>query len=92
MTLSFALPKGGIVGIIGPNGAGKSTLFKMISGAENADSGDVTVGETVTLSSVDQFRDSMNDNNTVFEEISEGSDIIQVGNYEVQCKSLCKPL
>ena len=85
--LSFTLPKGGIVGIIGPNGAGKSTLFKMISGAENADSGDVTVGETVTLSSVDQFRDSMNDNNSVFEEISEGSDIIQVGNYEVQSRA-----
>ncbi len=85
--LSFTLPKGGIVGIIGPNGAGKSTLFKMISGADNVDSGNVTVGETVSLSSVDQFRDSMNDSNTVFDEISEGSDLIQVGNYEVQARA-----
>lgn len=85
--LSFTLPKGGIVGIIGPNGAGKSTLFKMISGADKVDSGNVTVGETVSLSSVDQFRDSMNDSNTVFDEISEGSDLIQVGNYEVQARA-----
>lgn len=85
--LSFTLPKGGIVGIIGPNGAGKSTLFKMISGADQVDSGNVTVGETVSLSSVDQFRDSMNDSNTVFDEISEGSDLIQVGNYEVQARA-----
>lgn len=85
--LSFSLPKGGIVGIIGPNGAGKSTLFKMISGADQVDSGNVTVGETVSLSSVDQFRDNMNDSNTVFDEISEGSDLIQVGNYEVQARA-----
>ena len=85
--LSFTLPKGGIVGIIGPNGAGKSTLFKMVSGADQVDSGNVTVGDTVTLSSVDQFRDSMNDSNTVFDEISEGSDLIQVGNYEVQARA-----
>jgi ATP-binding cassette ChvD family protein len=85
--LSFTLPKGGIVGIIGPNGAGKSTLFKLLSGAEQPNAGTVTVGDTVTLSSVDQFRDNMNDNNTVFEEISEGSDVIQVGNYEVQSRA-----
>mgnify|MGYP001042003360 CR=1 FL=1 len=85
--LSFTLPKGGIVGIIGPNGAGKSTLFKLLTGKEQSEAGTVTVGDTVTLSSVDQFRDSMNDNNTVFEEISEGSDIIQVGNYEVQSRA-----
>ncbi|NVK23599.1 MAG: energy-dependent translational throttle protein EttA [Gammaproteobacteria bacterium] len=87
--LSFTMPKGSIVGIIGPNGAGKSTLFKMLSGAETPDGGQVSVGETVTLSSVDQFRDSMNDNNTVYEEISEGSDIIHVGNYEVQSRAYC---
>lgn len=85
--LSFAVPKGGIVGIIGPNGAGKSTLFKLISGAEQADGGNVIVGDTVRLSSVDQFRDSMNDNNSVYEEISEGSDIIQVGNFEVPSRA-----
>lgn len=85
--LSFTIPKGGIVGIIGPNGAGKSTLFKLLSGEEKPDSGDITVGETVSLSSVDQFRDSMDDSKTVYEEISEGSDIIQVGNYEVQSRA-----
>ena len=85
--LSFALPKGGIVGIIGPNGAGKSTLFKLLTGVEQPESGTVTVGESVTLSSVDQFRDSMNDSKTVFDEISEGSDIIQVGNYEVPARA-----
>ena len=85
--LSFSIPKGGIVGIIGPNGAGKSTLFKLLSGEEKADSGLITVGETVSLSSVDQFRDSMDDSKTVYEEISEGSDIIQVGNYEVQSRA-----
>lgn len=85
--LSFTLPKGGIVGIIGPNGAGKSTLFKLLTGAEKADGGSIDIGETVTLSSVDQFRDNMNDGKTVYEEISEGSDIIQVGNYEVQSRA-----
>jgi len=85
--LSFSMPKGSIVGIIGPNGAGKSTLFKMLSGAEKPDGGSVSVGETVSLSSVDQFRDSMNDTNTVFDEISEGSDIISVGNFEVQSRA-----
>lgn len=85
--LSFTIPKGGIVGIIGPNGAGKSTLFKLLSGEEKPDSGSITVGETVSLSSVDQFRDSMDDSKTVYEEISEGSDIIQVGNYEVQSRA-----
>lgn len=85
--LTFNVPKGGIVGIIGPNGAGKSTLFKLISGVEAPDSGQVVIGDSVTLSSVDQFRDSMNDNNTVYEEISEGSDIIQVGNFEVPSRA-----
>lgn len=69
--LSFSMPKGAIVGIIGPNGAGKSTLFKMLSGVEKPDSGTIELGDTVKLASVDQFRDSMNDKHTVFQEISE---------------------
>ncbi|CSA54914.1 ABC transporter ATP-binding protein [Vibrio cholerae] len=72
--LSFSMPKGAIVGIIGPNGAGKSTLFKMLSGVEKPDSGTIELGDTVKLASVDQFRDSMNDKHTVFQEISEGAE------------------
>lgn len=87
--LSFSIPKGAIVGIIGANGAGKSTLFKMLSGAEAPDSGSVDVGETVKLASVDQFRDDMNDKNTVFDEISEGHDIIQIGTYEINARAYC---
>ena len=87
--LSFSIPKGAIVGIIGANGAGKSTLFKMLSNAEMPDSGSVTLGETVKLASVDQFRDDMNDKNTVFQEISEGHDIIQIGNYEIPARAYC---
>ncbi|WP_448213772.1 energy-dependent translational throttle protein EttA [Colwellia sp. MEBiC06753] len=87
--LSFSIPKGAIVGIIGANGAGKSTLFKMLSGAEQPDSGSVELGETVKLASVDQFRDDMNDKNTVFQEISEGHDIIQIGNYEIPARAYC---
>lgn len=80
--LSFAIPKGAIVGIIGPNGAGKSTLFRMMSGQEQPDSGTITLGETVVLASVDQFRDSMDDKKTVFEEVADGQDILRIGNYE----------
>ena len=80
--LSFAIPKGAIVGIIGPNGAGKSTLFRMMSGQEQPDSGAITLGETVVLASVDQFRDSMDDKKTVFEEVADGQDILRIGNYE----------
>lgn len=80
--LSFAIPKGAIVGIIGPNGAGKSTLFRMMSGQEQPDSGTITLGDTVVLASVDQFRDTMNDKKTVFEEVADGQDILRIGNYE----------
>ncbi|MBC7003513.1 energy-dependent translational throttle protein EttA [Photobacterium sp. BZF1] len=87
--LSFSMPKGAIVGIIGANGAGKSTLFKMLSGTEQPDSGSIELGETVSLASVDQFRDSMNDNNTVYQEISEGADIIKINNFEIQARAYC---
>jgi len=87
--LSFSIPKGAIVGIIGANGAGKSTLFKMLSGAEQPDSGTVDLGETVKLASVDQFRDDMDAANTVFQEISEGHDIIQIGTYEIPARAYC---
>jgi sulfate-transporting ATPase len=85
--LSFSIPKGAIVGIIGPNGAGKSTLFKMISGAEQADSGDISVGDTVQLASVDQFRDSMNPKNTVWQEISNGQDMLQIGSFQIPSRA-----
>ncbi|MGX9418386.1 energy-dependent translational throttle protein EttA [Vibrio sp. RC27] len=87
--LSFSMPKGAIVGIIGANGAGKSTLFKMLSGTEQPDSGSIELGDTVKLASVEQFRDSMNDSNTVFQEISEGSDIIRINNFEIQARAYC---
>ncbi|QXO17909.1 energy-dependent translational throttle protein EttA [Vibrio ostreae] len=87
--LSFNMPKGAIVGIIGANGAGKSTLFKMLSGTEQPDSGSIEMGDTVKLASVDQFRDSMNDNNTVFQEISEGADIIKINNFEIPARAYC---
>lgn len=85
--LSFSIPKGAIVGIIGPNGAGKSTLFRMLSGIEQPDSGELVLGDTVKLSSVDQFRDDMNDKNTVWQEISEGQDIIQIGSFEINSRA-----
>jgi sulfate-transporting ATPase len=84
--LSFEVPKGAIIGIIGGNGAGKSTLFRMISGAETADSGEVELGETVVLGYVDQSRDSLRGEKTVWEEISEGNEIIQIGRYETQSR------
>ncbi|GHL31284.1 energy-dependent translational throttle protein EttA [Escherichia coli] len=85
--LSFSIPKGAIVGIIGPNGAGKSTLFRMISGQEQPDSGTITLGETVKLASVDQFRDSMDNSKTVWEEVSGGLDIMKIGNTEMPSRA-----
>jgi ATP-binding cassette ChvD family protein len=87
--LSFSMPKGAIVGIIGANGAGKSTLFKMLSGTEQPDSGSIEMGDTVKLASVDQFRDSMDDSKTVFQEISEGADIIKINNFEIPARAYC---
>ncbi|WP_375752675.1 energy-dependent translational throttle protein EttA [Vibrio sp. HN007] len=87
--LSFTMPKGAIVGIIGANGAGKSTLFKMLSGTEQPDSGSIILGDTVNLASVDQFRDSMDDSKTVFQEISEGADIIKINNFEIPARAYC---
>ncbi|UBU75343.1 energy-dependent translational throttle protein EttA [Pasteurella multocida] len=85
--LSFSIPKGAIVGIIGPNGAGKSTLFRMLSGQEQLDSGTITLGETVVLASVDQFRDAMDDKKTVWEEVSNGQDILRIGNFEIPSRA-----
>jgi len=84
--LSFSLPKGGIVGIIGPNGAGKTTLFRMLAGKEQPDSGEVRVGPTVQLAYVDQSRDALNGDRTVWEEISGGLDMIRVGSYETSSR------
>ena len=84
--LSFALPRGGIVGIIGPNGAGKTTLFRMIVGRESADDGSLTIGDTVKIAYVDQARE-LNDANTVYKEVSEGNDVIMVGKREMQARA-----
>jgi ATP-binding cassette ChvD family protein len=84
--LSFTLPPGGIVGIIGPNGAGKTTLFRMLSGVEKPDSGEIRVGPSVKLAYVDQSRQALNDKNTVWQEISGGLDLIKVGNYETSSR------
>jgi len=84
--LNFNLPAGGIVGIIGPNGAGKTTLFRMLTGAEQPDAGEIRVGPSVKLAYVDQSRQALDDKKTVFQEISGGSDIIKVGNYETPAR------
>lgn len=85
--LSFSIPKGAIVGIIGANGAGKSTLFRMLSGKEQADNGTISLGDTVQLASVDQFRDDMNASHTVFQEISDGQDILTIGTFEIPSRA-----
>ncbi len=85
--LSFSMPKGAIVGVIGGNGAGKSTLFRMLMGKEQPDSGTIEVGETVQLACVDQSRDDLDGSKTVFQQISDGSDQIRIGNYEIPSRT-----
>ncbi|MDJ0940774.1 MAG: energy-dependent translational throttle protein EttA [Woeseiaceae bacterium] len=85
--LNFILPAGGIVGVIGPNGAGKTTLFRMIAGTEEPDEGSVKLGDTVQVAAVDQSRDALDDSRTVWEEISDGQDILKVGNYETSSRA-----
>ncbi|NNG11848.1 MAG: energy-dependent translational throttle protein EttA [Halobacteria archaeon] len=85
--LSFNLPRGGIVGVIGPNGAGKTTLFRMLTGAEQSDSGELRIGDTAVIACVDQSRDSLDDSKTVWEEISNGQDIITIGKYELNSRT-----
>jgi len=85
--LSFAIPKGAIVGIIGGNGAGKSTLLRMMTGKEQPDSGEIVIGETVKLVSVEQMRDDLDDKKTVWEAVSEGQDILRIGSYEVPSRA-----
>ena len=85
--LSFLVPAGAIVGIIGPNGAGKSTLFKMITGQEKPDSGEIVVGPTVKLSYVDQSRDALEDKKTVFDAVADGADLLTVGKFEMSSRA-----
>jgi len=85
--LSFSLPPGGIVGIIGPNGAGKTTLFKMLTEVETPDSGEISHGETVQIAYVDQSRDTLDDTKTVWEEISDGQDLLEVGKYQTSSRA-----
>ena len=85
--LSFTVPPGAIVGIIGPNGAGKSTLFRMITGAEQPDSGEIVIGPTMKMAYVDQSRENLSDNKTVFEELADGRDILQIGKFEMPSRA-----
>ncbi len=87
--LSFKLPPGGIVGVIGPNGAGKTTLFKMITGQETPDKGSIRVGETVKLGYVDQSRDALDPDKTVWEEISGGAEVVKLGKHEANTRAYC---
>lgn len=87
--VSFTVPKGSIVGIIGANGMGKSTLFKMLVGTEQPDAGTVTLGETVQIAYVDQSRDELAGDKTVWEEISDGLDVMRIGTYETHSRSYC---
>jgi ATP-binding cassette ChvD family protein len=88
-SLSFSLPRGGIVGVIGPNGAGKTTLFRMITGQEQPDGGELTVGKTVRLAYVDQTRDALDPDHTVYQEISGGQDLLQFGKRQVNARAYC---
>ncbi|MEI6413373.1 MAG: energy-dependent translational throttle protein EttA [Pseudomonadota bacterium] len=85
--LSFSLPKGGIVGVIGPNGAGKTTLFRLLTGSETPDSGQLRIGDTVQIAYVDQSRDSLNDPKTVWEELSDGQEILTVGKFQMPSRA-----
>ena len=85
--LTFTIPKGAIVGVIGGNGAGKTTLFRMITGAEKPDQGEIISGETVKIAYVDQSRDDLDGDKSVFDIVSEGADIIQIGTYEIQARN-----
>ena len=85
--LSFRIPPGAIVGVIGPNGAGKSPLFKMITGKETPDSGSIKIGQTVRIAAVDQMRDSLPNDKTVFEAVSEGNDVLQVGKFQMSSRA-----
>ncbi len=87
--LSFKVPPGAIVGIIGPNGAGKSTLFRMIAGQQQPDSGEVSIGKTVQMAFVDQSRDDLGNDKTVWEDISGGLDILTVGKFEMPSRAYC---
>ena len=87
--LDFKLPPGGIVGVIGPNGAGKTTLFRMITGQEKPDGGSIRVGETVKLGYVDQSRDTLDPDKTVWEEISGGDEVVKLGKHEVNSRAYC---
>ncbi len=87
--LTFKLPPGGIVGVIGPNGAGKTTLFRMITGQEKPDNGTITIGDSVQLGYVDQSRDALHANKTVWEEVSEGNEVIYLGKREINSRAYC---
>jgi sulfate-transporting ATPase len=85
--LSLSIPKGSVVGIIGGNGTGKSTLFRMIAGSEEPDSGSIIIGDTVKIAFVEQSRDSLSNDQNVWEAISEGQDLLRIGNYEVSSRA-----
>jgi ATPase subunit of ABC transporter with duplicated ATPase domains len=87
--LNFNLPKGGIVGVIGPNGAGKTTLFRIITGQEQPDGGRLIIGPSVRIAYVDQHRDHLNDNNTIFEEITGGAEYLQLGKQRIASRAYC---
>lgn len=87
--LSFKLPRGAVVGVIGPNGVGKTTMFRMIAGQETPDAGTITIGDTVKMAWVDQHRDSLNAEKTVYDEISEGNDEVQFGNLRINSRAYC---